>query len=189
MRWFSTLVFLDSLTQWLCMGTCGRVAVGRDGRGRYFFNLTHTVELDNQILIADGGPLLDLLDGDTQSDFGQARHSSRLEAGFFRDGKGLRISGTYTGSARINGNEIAGTSPLRFGDVVRFDLRFFADIGRLAGAESGFLNGFRMTLRADNIFDAQRRVTDANGNVPLRYQPLLLDPNGRYIGVDFRKIF
>ena len=162
---------------------------GRDGRGRYFFNLTHTIELDNQILIAEGGPLLDLLDGDTQSDFGQARHSSRLEAGFFRNGKGLRISGSYTGSARINGNEIAGTSPLRFDDVVRFDLRFFADIGRLAGAESGFLNGFRMTLRADNIFDAQRQVTDADGNVPLRYQPLLLDPNGRYLGVDFRKIF
>lgn len=162
---------------------------GRDGRGRYFFNLTHTIELDNQILIADGGPLLDLLEGDTQSDFGQARHSSRLEAGFFRNGKGLRISGSYTGSARIDGNEIVGTSPLSFSDLVRFDLRFFADIGRLAGVEKGFLQGFRMTLRADNIFDAQRRVTDADGNVPLRYQPLLLDPNGRYLGIDFRKVF
>ncbi len=65
----------------------------------------------------------------------------------------------------------------------------FADIGRLTGTESGLLKGFRISLRADNVFDGQRRVTDQNGDTPLRYQPLLLDPVGRYLGVDFRKVF
>ena len=162
---------------------------GRDGRGRYFFNLTHTIELTNEILIAEGGPQLDVLDGDAQGDFGQARHSSRLEAGIFRDGMGFRLSGSYTGKARINGNLTTGASPLFFDDLLRFDVRVFADIGRLTGTESGFLKGFRISLRADNVFDGQRRVTDQNGDTPLRYQPLLLDPVGRYLGVDFRKVF
>jgi hypothetical protein len=55
--------------------------------------------------------------------------------------------------------------------------------------DSGLLKNFRVSLRADNVFDGQRRVTDANGDTPLRYQPLLLDPTGRYLGIDLRKIF
>lgn len=163
---------------------------GRGGGGRYFFNLTHTIELDNQILIADGGPLLDLLEGDAQGDFGQSKHSTRLEGGLFLDRKGgLRISGTYTGKARIDGNLATGASPLFFDDIVRFDIRLFANIGELAKAERGFLKGTSISLRADNIFDAQRRVRDGDGNTPLRYQPLLLDPTGRYVGIDLRKMF
>jgi len=162
---------------------------GSSGQGRYFFNLTHTIELDNQIVIAEGGPVLDLLDGDAQGDFGQAKHSTRVEAGLFLDGKGLRLSGTYTGSARINGNSVTGTSPLYFDDLVRIDMRVFADIGRLTGTETGFLKGFTISMRADNLFDARRRVRDADGNTPLRYQPFLLDPTGRYLGVDLRKMF
>ena len=32
-------------------------------------------------------------------------------------------------------------------------------------------------------------VTDTDGNTPLRYQPFLLDPTGRYLGIDLRKMF
>lgn len=170
-------------------GVGGFPGRGGDGQGRYFINLTHTVELENRILIAEGGPLLDLLDGDAQGDFGQARHASRIEAGFFRSGKGLRISGTYTGKARIDGNDLAGTSPIFFGDLLTIDLRLFADIGQLFKQEKGLLKDFRISLRADNLFDGQRRVTDRDGSTPLRYQPLLLDPTGRYLGIDLRKVF
>ncbi len=31
--------------------------------------------------------------------------------------------------------------------------------------------------------------TDSDGNVPLRYQPYLTDPVGRFIGVELRKMF
>ncbi len=168
----------------------GMPGFGGRGGGRYFVNLTHTFELDNRILIAQGGPLLDLLDGDSQGDFGQARHSSRLEAGIFLDGKaGLRVSGTYTGKARIDGDLVAGTSPLLFGDILRIDLRLFTDVGRLTGSETGLLKGVSLSLVADNVFDAQRRVRDADGNTPLRYQRFLLDPTGRYFGIDLRKMF
>ena len=162
---------------------------GRDGRGRYFASLNHTIELENQILIAEGGDALDLLDGDTQSDFGQPRHSTQLQAGFFRDGKGIRLSGFYTGKARINGNAVTGASPLFFEDLATFNLRVFANLGTLTGAENGPLKGLTVSLLANNVLDAQRRIVDDNGDTPLRYQPFLIDPNGRYLGIDIRKVF
>ncbi|MEM8726311.1 MAG: hypothetical protein AAGE86_12390, partial [Pseudomonadota bacterium] len=123
---------------------------GRDGRGRYFVNLTHTVELANEILIAPGLEPLDLLDGDATGAFGQARHSSRLEAGIFRKGKGMRISGNYTGSARIDGTGLPGSSDLFFDDLATVDIRVFGDVGRILGKDEGFLKNFRVSLRADN---------------------------------------
>ncbi|MEP3050480.1 MAG: hypothetical protein ABJP48_10860 [Erythrobacter sp.] len=162
---------------------------GRDGRGRYFVNLTHTVELASEILIAPGVPELDLLDGDATGQFGQARNATRLEAGIFRDGKGLRISGRYTGSARIDGTGLPGSTDLFFDDLATVDVRLFADLGPIFGREDGFLKNLRVSLRADNIFDAQRRVTDSNGDTPINFQPLLIDPVGRFLGIDLRKIF
>src|SRR5690606_23026046 len=34
-----------------------------DGRGRWFFNLNYSYQFENEVLVAPGGPLLDLLDG------------------------------------------------------------------------------------------------------------------------------
>ncbi|MEL7446868.1 MAG: hypothetical protein AAGK02_13850 [Pseudomonadota bacterium] len=162
---------------------------GRDGSGRYFFNLTHTVELKSEILIANGVPLLDQLDGDSTSAFGTPRHTSRLEAGIFRNGMGLRLSGRYTGEARINGSDAGTSTDLFFGDLVTFDLRLFADIGAVTGQESGFLKNFRVALRADNVFDARRSVRDANGDTPINFQSSVIDPTGLFVGIDLRKLF
>ncbi|MEL6878331.1 MAG: hypothetical protein AAGL68_09575, partial [Pseudomonadota bacterium] len=162
---------------------------GRDGRGRYFVNFTHTVELASEILIAPGLEPLDLLDGDATGSFGQARHSSRLEAGIFRSGKGLRISGRYTGSARIDGTGLPGSTDLFFDDLATVDIRVFANLDQLFDIEGGVLKNVRVFLRADNIFDARRRVTDGNGDTPINYQPFLIDPTGRFVGFDIRKLF
>ena len=40
-----------------------------------------------------------------------------------------------------------------------------------------------------NLFDAQRRITDANGLVPINYQPGYTDPLGRYVELEWRKSF
>ena len=52
-----------------------------------------------------------------------------------------------------------------------------------------FLKGSRLRLSVDNLFDAQRKITDANGIVPLNYQPGYIDPLGRYIELEWRKTF
>ncbi|WP_394731072.1 TonB-dependent receptor [Altererythrobacter sp. GH1-8] len=162
---------------------------GADGRGRYFVNLTHTVELENTILIADGIAPLDQLDGDATGTFGFPRHSSRLEAGMFRRGTGMRLSGSYTGKTRVSGSDPAGASDLFFGDLVTFDVRVFFNLGEVFDAKDTFANNFRVSLRADNVFNARRNVRDGLGEVPTAFQPDLIDPTGRYLGLDLRKMF
>lgn len=154
---------------------------------RYFFNLTHSIELDNEILIASGLAPLDQLDGQATGAFGLPRHSSRLEAGLFGKGVGLRLSGIYTGETRLDG--ASGTSDLFFDDIATFNLRLFANLGEVTGKNEGFLKDFRVSLVADNVFDAQRSVRDETGETPVNYNPFVIDPLGLYLGIDLRKLF
>jgi hypothetical protein len=156
---------------------------------RYFFNLTHTIELDNEILIAPGLDPLDQLDGQATGAFGLPRHSSRLEAGLFGKGMGLRLSGIYTGETRLDGSGQPGSTDLFFDDIVTFNLRIFANLGEVTGKNEGFLKDTRVSLRADNLFDAQRRVRDQAGITPINYNPFVIDPLGLYLGFDIRKLF
>ncbi|HSJ77507.1 MAG TPA: TonB-dependent receptor, partial [Erythrobacter sp.] len=156
---------------------------------RYFFNLTHAIELDNEILIAPGLDPLDQLDGQATGAFGLPRHSSRLEAGLFGKGVGFRLSGIYTGETRLDGSGLPGSTDLFFDDIVTFNLRIFANLGELTGKNEGFLKGTRLSLRADNLLDAQRRVRDSSGVTPINYQPFVIDPIGLYLGLDLRKLF
>ncbi|WP_301749996.1 hypothetical protein [uncultured Erythrobacter sp.] len=161
---------------------------GRNFQGwRYFFNLTHTIELANEILIAPGLQPLDQLDGQATGAFGQPRHSSRLEAGLFGKGVGFRLSGIYTGTTRLDG--AVGTSDLFFDDIATFNLRIFANLGEVTGKNEGILKDFRVSLVADNVFDAQRKVRDSAGETPINYQPFVIDPLGLYLGIDLRKLF
>ena len=165
---------------------------GGDGRGRFFLSLFHQYEIESTVLIAPGIPELDLLDGDALSSGGTPRHSAQLEAGAFRNGLGLRLSGRYTGASSVLANEFGSGTDLFYDDIARFDIRAFADLGQIAGRDGkdpGFLKGVRVSLRMDNVFDAQQRITDRDGVVPLRFQPGLIDPVGRYVEVEFRKLF
>ena len=161
---------------------------GRRG-WRYFANLTHTIELQNEILIAPGVAPLDQLDGDATGAFGFPRHSSRLEAGIFGNGLGMRMSGRYTGETRLDGSGTPGSSDIFFDDLATFDLRVFANIDQLTGGKTPAFKNLRISLRMDNVFDAQRAVRDENGDTPNKYQPFVIDPVGRFIGIDIRKLF
>lgn len=167
----------------------GMPGFGRDNKGRYFINLNHTIELKNTVLIAEGVPLLDLLDGDATSGYGLSRHSSSLEFGMFKSGQGVRVSGSYTGPSTIVGGSADPTSALRFGSLATFDIRFFGDLGKLIGKEDGIFEKTRIAFKIDNVLDGRRKVTDGNGDTPLSYQPYLVDPTGRYFGIDIRKMF
>jgi len=156
---------------------------------RYFLSLNHAIELENEILIAPGLAPLDQLNGQATSSFGLPRHSSRLEGGIFGAGVGMRVSARYTGSTRLEGSGLPGSTDLFFDDLATFDLRLFTEVGQLLGNNEGLLKNFRVSLRADNIFDARRWVTDENGDTPTNFQPFLIDPVGRYIGIDLRKLF
>lgn len=156
---------------------------------RYFVSLNHTIELENEVLIAPGLAPLDQLDGQSTNAFGFPRNTSRLEAGLFGNGVGMRLSGRYTGSTRLDGSGLPGSSAIFFDDLATFDIRLFANIDQLTGSDSPILKNVRVSLRADNVFDAQLKVVDENGDTPVNFQPFLIDPVGRFIGIDIRKLF
>lgn len=166
---------------------------GNDGppAGRWFFNLDYTLELENTVLIADGLPRLDLLDGDALSGGGEPRHALSARSGVFYDGFGLIAFVNYTGSSTLQGSGLPGSTDLTFDDYVTVNLRAFADLGRRQHLVQAvpFFKGTRIGLGVDNLFDARQRVTDSNGDVPLRYQPFLIDPVGRSFEIELRKMF
>ena len=168
----------------------GRGRGGGSG-GRWFANLQYSYELENEVLIAPGVPLLDLLDGDAIGSSGQARHSGSVRAGAFYKGFGLIASANYTGSSRLDGTGLPGSTDLKFGDFATVDLRTFVDLEQQESLLRAvpFFKGARVSLSVDNIFDARQRVTDSTGAVPLRYQPFLVDPVGRSFEIEFRKLF
>jgi hypothetical protein len=165
---------------------------GRGGNfGRWNLGLNHTIELENEVLIADGGPLLDLLDGDALSGGGVSRHTLSLQGGVFYNGFGTRLSGNYRSGTRVDGSGLPGSSDLYFGDLFTLDLRMFADLGRQEKLVESvpFLENTRVSFSIGNLFDTRQEVTDQNGVVPLRYQPFLIDPIGRRFEIEFRKMF
>lgn len=165
---------------------------GRSGNfGRWNLSLSHTIELENEVLVAPGGPLLDLLHGDALTGGGVSRHTLSLEGGVFYNGFGMRFSGNYRSSTRVDGSGLPGSSDLLFGDLFTINLRMFADLGRQEKLveDAPFLKNSRVSFSIDNLFDTRQKVTDQNGIVPLRYQPYLIDPTGRTFSIEFRKMF
>ena len=169
-------------------GGRGGMFGGRQG-GRWSVSLYHTIKLTDEVLIRPGVPELDLLDGSaTGSGGGSNRHLFELDGGVFYKGMGMRLSAKYDSGSTVTG----GTAgDLKFGDLAPFNLRFFVDLNQKEKLTEKlpFLKGSRLRLAINNVFDAQRRITDANGVVPLNYQPGYIDPLGRYIELEWRKTF
>ena len=171
-------------------GGFGRMMGGPGGGGRWQVSLYHSLKFDDIIRIAPGVPVLDLLGGDAIGDNGgSARHALELDGGIFNNGIGMRFSGRYDSGSRVDAGP--GGSDLRFGDLATFNMRTFINFESRPGIMkvAPWLKGFRLALVVDNIFDAQRRITDASGAVPLRYQPGYTDPQGRYVELSLRKAF
>ena len=56
-------------------------------------------------------------------------------------------------------------------------------------AKHPFFRGSSIRLDIQNVFNNRPKVRDADGMTPLSYQPDLLEPVGRTIGITFRKLF
>ncbi|MBJ7441175.1 MAG: TonB-dependent receptor [Sphingopyxis sp.] len=170
-------------------GGPGAMFGGGPQGGRWSVSLYHTYKLTDKILIRPGVPELDLLDGSaTGSGGGSNRHLLELDTGLFHKGLGFRLSAKYDSGSTVTGGT-AGN--LKFGDLATFNLRLFADLNQVPKLTEKlpFLKGSRLRLSVDNLFDAQRKITDANGVVPLNYQPGYIDPLGRYVELEWRKTF
>lgn len=169
-------------------GSGGMMAMmgGGRGPGRWSLGAFHTAQFDSTVLIAPGVPPLDLLNGDSLSTAGSPRHTLEFNGGLFKNGFGTFFNGTWTGSSRL-----LGASNLRFGSVTRMNINFFASLGQQQKLvkKAPFFKGSQISLRFENLFDSRQKVTDATGAVPISYQADLIDPRGRLVEIEFRKMF
>ena len=159
---------------------------GGGGQGRWNLSLFHMYRFNDFAVVTPGGLYIDQINGGALGGTGVARHSVEVEGGAFYKGFGLRANGTWQSPTRID-----GTTNLRFGSAFKLNLRAFVDFDRQKKLVEAvpFLKGARFAITVDNLFDSHQRVTDASGVVPIGYQEDLLDPKGRMIGIDFRKMF
>ncbi len=167
---------------------------GRGGQagGRIQFAFYHTWHFTDRVLVAEGGPSLNLLNGDAIGNSGgQARHELEAQAGYTNNGLGARVSANYATGTRVNGGTLAAPETLNFGGLATANLRLFADLGqRLEWLKvHPWLRGMRVSLSVDNVLNTRQRVTDATGATPNTYQPDYLDPLGRTVRLSIRKLF
>ncbi|MBB3764886.1 TonB-dependent receptor domain-containing protein [Sphingomicrobium lutaoense] len=161
---------------------------GRGRGGRIYAALFHTLTLTDDVRIAPGLPRLDYLGGEAKGGTGgQPRHEIEARAGIFKNGFGLRLSGAWRSATRVD----SGDSSLRFDDFATIDLRAFVNFSDRQGLieKAPWLRGTSLRLSVDNLFNARPDVRDAQGLVPTRYQPALIEPLGRTVGIAIRKIF
>ena len=162
---------------------------GGGNRGRLTFSLTDAITFVDEVKVREGFPEIDYLHGDASGQGGGTpRHKVEAQAGYFNNGLGARLAGNLQSGTTVN--TLTGDN-LRFSPLATFDLRLFANPGDMpeVAVKHPWLRGTQFQLRVDNIFNSRPKVHDAAGNVPLSYQPDLLDPLGRTIMVSFRKLF
>lgn len=159
---------------------------------RWQIALYHTYRLQDEILIAPGVPVLDLLDGSATSSLGGSpRHELSLNGGVFHKGMGLRFEGSYRGATRADGTGLPGSSDLFFSDQFSLNSFLFISLDQRGDLTKKvpFLKGSRVAFRVQNVLNDYIKVRDSNGDTPLSYQRGFLDPQGRVFELSFRKRF
>jgi hypothetical protein len=161
------------------------------GAARLQLAFYHTIHLRERVLIDEGLPALDLLNGDAiGSGGGQPRHEIEAQAGITKNGLGARLSANWRSATSVRGGTAGAPTDLHFGDLATLNLRLFASPGarRELVAAHPFLRGTRLTLSVTNLFDSRMDVRDRNGDTPVNYQPDYLDPLGRSLQISLRKL-
>ena len=166
-------------------------ALGGGQQGRWSLGVYHTAQFQNRVLITPGGPALDLLDGDSLSASGSPRHSLEFNGGAFHKGLGMFFQGTWSAPTRVEASGLPGTSDLRFGSVTSVNLFLFSEFSMMPKLTKAapFLKGARVSFRIENLLGSVQTVTDGSGAVPISYQRDYLDPRGRVISIELRKMF
>jgi hypothetical protein len=167
---------------------------GRFGEGRLQLSLFHTWRFTDTILIRDGVPKLDLLNGSaTGSSGGVPRHLLDARAAVNRFGLGGRVNINWQSGTDVLVTPGGPPSPddLRFSSLTTVNLRLFVDLGQRWSVmrKAPWLRGTRVSVGIDNLFDDRIDVTDRAGTTPINYQPFLVDPVGRRVEVSIRKLF
>ena len=176
-------------------GGRGGFGGGRGGfgpGGRFQIAVYHTIYFVDRLVVGQGGPVLDLLNGSAASSTGgQYRNEVEGQLGATLFGFGGRISADWRSSTSVDGGAGSQTGNLYFSGITTINARFFENFGQQPWAvkRTPWLRGARLTVNVLNLFDQRISVKDALGETPLGYQPGYLDPVGRTVTISVRKLF
>lgn len=164
------------------------------GGGRFMFSMFHTWALEDSILIREGVPELDLLNGSAiGSSGGVSRHLIETQIGANKNGYGARLSLDWQSATnvRVAPNGVPSPEDLRFSSMTTVNLRLFADLSQRQSLVQKYpwFRGSRISIGVDNLFDKKMDVRNRAGERPENYQPDLIDPQGRTVEISFRKMF
>lgn len=177
-----------TVAQWL---GADPAAPSPPGAARIVASLYHTVFFEDRILIAAGGPVLDLLNGGAMgSRGGQARQRLDGDLGYMQGAFGAHLSFSWHGGTTIDGGGVPAGN-LDFSGLATVGLRLFANIGDMDDVVQHYpwLDGSRVTFSVANLFDERVHVVDGDDVTPATYQPAYLDPAGRVVSLSLRKQF
>jgi len=181
-------------------GFGGRGGGGRGGRGggdapvggRFQIALYHTIYFKDQYVVSRGGPVLDLLNGSAAGNSGgQYQHEIEAQMGYTDNGYGARLSADWRSATTVIGGAAGSAGTLQFSDIATVNLRLWDDFTpqRALIERYAFLRGVRVTLSVTNLFDQSIRVHSSSGATPLIYQSAYLNPTGRVVSINLRKLF
>jgi iron complex outermembrane receptor protein len=173
-------------------GRGGGLGGGQPTGGRLQLALYHTVYFKDRFQVTPGGPTLDLLNGAAAgATGGQYRHEIEAQAGYTDNGYGARLSADWRSGTTVIGGGAASSGTLDFSPVSTINLRVWDDFTPQTALVTRypFLRGLRVTFSVTNLFNQSISVKDSGGPTPLIYQSNYLDPTGRVISINLRKLF
>jgi hypothetical protein len=159
------------------------------GQGNVQLSLYHTWRLQDRIILREGGPVLDLLDGAPGvRRGGQPRHEVQVQGSYFRNGLGLFLNSNWRAATRVQGTVAA--QDLFFSDLGVLNLGAFADVAARPDWSKRYpwARGTRLSVNVDNLFDEKQSVHDGLGVTPQAFQSDYLDPVGRTLRITLRKV-
>jgi hypothetical protein len=165
-------------------------SLDRPTPGRLQVAVYHTIYFKDDLLVAPGGPTLDLLNGaPAGSTGGQYRNEVEGQLGFTYTGFGARLSADWKSATYVSAAD-SPTGALYFSGITTLNLRFFDNLGQQPWAfrSHPILKGVRVSLAINNLLDQRITVRNGAGLTPLSYQPGYIDPVGRTVMLSFRKL-
>jgi hypothetical protein len=142
------------------------------------------------ILMREGLPMLDLLNGSPSSaSGGQPHHKIELNAGLSDNGWGAQLTANWQSATEVGSGTASSPAALFFSSLATANLRIFADLAQMpACRELRWASGTRISLTLTNLLNSYQSVGNAEGVTPTAFLPGYLDPLGRVVTLSIRKI-
>ncbi len=152
-----------------------------------FANISPTLRLADRLVLADGQPALDLLDGDAfGGNGGQPRFEGNVYTSLSRGGIAGGFDLQWRAGTRVR-SELAAAD-LRFDSLVTVGAYLIAPLAKITGGQH-WGKAVHIALNARNLFNERQRVRDRDGVTPIGLRPAYLDPFGRSVMVTLRSLF